>query len=93
MGRRKLLSTQLQVPPAQVGEWVGVYTQAEERVILYRLSSEDGGVLERRYFEAPIAQFGVGCLILSVSADTFLLGSDKEVYQFDMTTKEVPIAS
>ena len=57
----------------EVGEWVGVYTQAEERVILYRLSSGNGGGLERQDFEAPISQFGVGCVILSVSADTFLL--------------------
>ena len=85
----KLLSTQLRVPPVQVGEWVGVYTQAEERVILYRLSSGNGGGLERQDFEAPISQFGVGRVILSVSADTFLLGSDKGVFQFDMTTKEV----
>ena len=76
-------------PPVQVGEWVGVYTQAEERVILYRLSSGNGGGLERQDFEAPISQFGVGRVILSVSADTFLLGSDKGVFQFDMTTKTV----
>ena len=75
----KLLSTQLRVPPVQVGEWVGVYTQAEERVILYNLSSGNGGGLERQDFEAPISQFGVGRVILSVSADTFLLGSDRGV--------------
>ena len=68
-----------------MGEWVGVYTQAEERVILYRLSSEDDGGLERQDLRRPIAQFGVGRVILSVSAHTFLLGVIKEC--FNLMTK------